>query len=417
MDRNDVPPDTRQPLLGGLQLTAMDPTFRDCPHLPLDRLRTAAPVHADIALGRWFLTRFDDIKAVVSDRTLSVDPRKAPPGSYSRRLLIGDAPVEEVALSMLHLDDPDHKRIRGLVTQAFNQRAVDAAEPRMHAIAERLLDAIGEREAFEVIADYAAPLPTMVIAEMLGVEHADLALFKRWSDAQAQIFNPARTPEQTAALTEAHQGLEDCITRMIALRRRQPGRDIVSGLVAAQAEGDRLTDREIVITCNLLLVAGNLTTTDLIGNAMLALLRHPAAMSKLRAQPALIAGQAIEEALRYDPPVAQSTRIATSPLSIGGVAITPGQAITVSLLAASHDPAVHNDPHCFDISRQDTTHLAFGGGVHYCLGAQLARAEARVAITHLLGRFATVRLDPAHEVRRKRLAVFNGVEALWVRTD
>jgi cytochrome P450 len=416
MDEPRSPPDAALPLPDGLQLTAMDPTFRDCPHVVLDRLRSAAPVHADTAFGRWFMTRFDDIKAVVSDRRLSVDPRKAPAGSYSRRLLIGDAPVEAVELSMLHLDDPDHKRIRSLVTQAFNQRAVDTAEPRIRAIAARLLDAVAGREAFDVIADYAAPLPIIVIAEMLGVEDADLAQFKRWSDAQAQIFNPARTPEQSAALTEADQGLHDYIMRMIALRREQPRRDIVSGLVAAQEAGDRLTEREIAITCNLLLVAGNLTTTDLIGNTVLALLRHPAELAKLRAQPGLVP-QVVEEVLRYDPPVAQTTRIATAPLLFGGTAIKPGQAITVSLLAASHDPALHTDPHRFDISRNDTTHLAFGGGVHYCLGAQLARAEARVAIAQLLDRFATLRLDPAHDVVRKRAPVFNGLQALWVRVD
>jgi len=420
-----MPPDDQQrdraaspaeKLPGGMQLTAMDPAFRDCPHVSLDRLRSAAPVYDDRQFGRWFLTRFEDIKAVVSDRTLSVDPRKTLPDSFSRRLIIGDAPVETVALSMLHLDDPDHKRIRGLVTQAFNQRAVDAAEPRMLAIAARLLDAVAGRDGFDVIADYAAPLPIMVIAQMLGVDDADLALFKRWSDAQAQSFNPARTPEQSAALNEARQALNDYFQRMIAYRRETPGRDIISGLVAAQADGDRLSEREIVITCNLLLVAGNLTTTDLIGNAVLALLRHPAELAKLRARPALLA-QAIEEVLRFDPPVAQTTRIATSALAIGEAAVQPGQAMTVSLLAASHDPSLHDDPHRFDIERADTTHLAFGGGVHYCLGAPLARAEARVAVAELLRRCPALRLDPAHEVARKRAPVFNGVEALWVRVD
>jgi len=410
------PSPAEQPLPGGMQLTAMDPTFRDCPHVPLDRLRAAAPVHDDRQFARWFLTRFEDIKAVVSDRNLSVDPRKTRPGSYSRRMLIGDAPVETVELSMLHLDDPDHRRIRSLVTQAFNQRAVDAAGTRIQAIAAQLLDAIAAGEAFDLIADYAAPLPIMVIAEMLGVADSDLAQFKRWSDAQAQTFNLARTAEQTAALDDASTALRDYFRRMIEYRRRHPGTDIVSGLVAAQAGGDRLTEREIVITCNLLLVAGNLTTTDLIGNGMLALLRHPAAMAKLRAQPVLL-DQAIEEVLRYDPPVAQTTRIATSALAIGDTTVQPGEAITMSLLAASHDPALHDDPHRFDIERGDTTHLAFGGGVHYCLGAPLARAEARVAIGELLRRFPGLRLDPAHEVVRKRAPVFNGVAALWVRAD
>ena len=419
---NDDPPGvpnpatTEPPLPSGMQLTAMDPTFRDCPHRPLDRLRSAAPVHRDQQFARWFLTRFEDIKTVVSSRGLSVDPRKTLPGSYSRRLLIGDAPVETVELSMLHLDDPDHKRIRGLVTQAFNQRSVDAAEPRIQAIAETLLDAAASHDSFDLIAGYASPLPIIVIAEMLGVDDADLAQFKHWSDAQAQVLNPARTPEQAAALQDSSQALKEYFQRMIEHRRRNRGHDIISGLVAAQADGDRLTEHEIVITCNLLLVAGNLTTTDLIGNGVLALLRHPDQLAQVQAQPALVP-QAIEEILRYDPPVAQTTRTATSPLTIGDTTVQSGEPITLSLLAASHDPALHADPHRFDIARADTTHLAFGGGVHYCLGAPLARAEARVAITTLLQRFPRLRLDAAHDVVRKRLPVFNGVGELWVRVD
>ncbi|HUN44006.1 MAG TPA: cytochrome P450 [Acetobacteraceae bacterium] len=417
-DAQRVPKATKvaSSLPSGLQLTAMDPTFRECPHDPLDRLRSVAPVHRDQQFARWFLTRFEDIKTVVSTRGLSVDPRKTLPGSYSRRLLIGDASVETVQLSMLHLDDPDHKRIRGLVTQAFNQRAVDASEPRIQAIADQLLDAVAARDTFDVIAEYASPLPIMVIAEMLGVDDADLARFKSWSDAQAQVLNPARSSEQSEALKDSSQALEDYFLRMIEYRRRNPGRDIISGLVAAQADGDRLTEREIVITCNLLLVAGNLTTTDLIGNGVLALLQHPDQLAKLQARPAMVS-QAIEEILRYDPPVAQTTRIATAPLTIGDAAVQPGEPITLSLLAASHDPALHHDPHCFDIERADTTHLAFGGGVHYCLGAPLARAEARIAISALLRRFPRLRLDAAHDVVRKGVPVFNGVEALRVRAD
>jgi hypothetical protein len=315
---------------------------------------------------------------------------------------------------MLHLDDPDHKRLRSLVTQAFNQRAVDAAEPRINDIAAQMLDRFANRDGFDVIADYAAPLPIMVIAEMLGVADASLAQFKHWSDALAQTFNPVRTPEQNQSLAEARQGINGYFQQMIALRREQPGRDILSGLVAAHTGSDRLTEREIIITCNLLLVAGNLTTTDLIGNAVLALLRHPEELAKLRAHPELLA-PAIEEVLRYDPPVAQTTRIATAPLTIGDETIATGQAVTVSLLAAGRDPAVHAAPDHFDIERADTSHLAFGGGIHYCLGAQLARAEARVALASLLQRFPRLRLDPARTIVHKQAPVFNGVEALWVQ--
>src|SRR6516162_11196661 len=199
----------KQPLPTGPQLTAADPVFREHPHEYLDRLRAEDPVHQDDKLGRLFLTRFEDVRAVVSNRALSVDPRKAPPESYLRRILAANEPIEAFDRSMLSLDDPDHKRIRGLVSQAFNQRAVDAFRPRILAIAKQLLDTLSGRNAFDVIAEYAAPLPTIVIAQMLGVDAGDFARFKHWSDARSQIFNTARTPAQSSELAAARQGLDD----------------------------------------------------------------------------------------------------------------------------------------------------------------------------------------------------------------
>jgi cytochrome P450 len=405
----------KEPLPTGLQLTALDPVFREHPHRPLDRLRAEDPVHRDAELGRFFLTRFEDARAVVSNRSLSVDPRKARPGSYVRRIMAANEPIEAFEPSMLQLDDPDHKRIRGLVSQAFNQRTVDAFRPRIRAIAEELLDALTGRDAFDLIAAYAAPLPIIVIAEMLGVAAEDLAQFKRWSDARSQIFNIARTPEQTAALMAARQALDDYFARAIDDRRGRRGADLISALVAAEEAADRLSRREIVITCDLLLIAGNLTTTDLIGNGVLALLRHPDQLAKLRAEPELVAN-AVEEILRYDPPVVQTGRLALAPFEIGGTGIEAGEAMTVSVLAAGHDPTRHSDPHRFDIERADTSHLAFGGGAHFCLGAPLARAEAQIAIAQLFGRFPGLRLDPQRAIEHKRAPVFNGLTALWLRS-
>jgi cytochrome P450 len=404
----------KQPLPTGLQLTALDPVFHECPHEYLDRLRTEDPIHRDTELGRLFLTRFEDVKAVVSDRSLAVDPRKASPDSYSRRVLVGNVPLEAFEPSMLHLDDPDHKRIRGLVSQAFNQRSVDAFRPRIREIADKLLVALSGRDSFDVIADYAAPLPIIVIAEMLGVDAGDLAQFKRWSDARSQIFNPARTPAQSAELAAARQDLDDYFAGAADSRRGRRGTDLISALVEAEELEDRLTQREIVITCNLLLIAGNLTTTDLIGNGVLALLSRPDQLAKLRARPELVSN-AIEEILRYDPPVMQAGRLAVEPREIAGIEVQAGEVMTASLLAAGHDPSRHSDPHHFDIERADTSHLAFGGGAHYCLGAPLARAEAQIAIPLLFARFPGLRLDPQDPIEHKRVPVFNGLRALWVR--
>ena len=405
-----------QPLPTGSQLTALDPVFREHPHQYLDRLRAEDPVHHDVEFGRLFLTRFEDVRAVVSNRSLSVDPRKAQPGSYVRRILATNEPLETFEPSMLRLDDPDHKRMPGLVSQAINQRAVEAFRPRIRAIAEELLDALTDRDTFDVIGEYAAPLPIIVIAEMLGVEARDMAQFKRWSDARSQIFNIARTPEQTAELSAARRGLDDYFARAIDERRTRRGTDLISALVSAEEADDRLTQREIVITCDLLLIAGNLTTTDLIGNGVLALLTNPDQLAKLRSHPELVTN-AVEETLRFDPPVVQTGRLALEPLEISGREAKVGEAMTVSVLAAGHDPARHSAPHRFDIERADTSHLAFGGGAHFCLGAPLARAEAQVAIPFLFDRFPGLRLDTRQAIERKQVPVFNGLRALWVRAD
>ena len=403
----------KQPLPTDIELTALDPVFREHPHDRLDRLRAEDPLHLDAELGRLFLTRFEDMRGVLADRSLSKDPRKAP-DTPRRRAMRGDVPLEAFQPSMLNLDDPDHKRLRGLVSQAFNQRSIDTWRPRIRAVAERLLDTLADRGCFDLVAGFAAPLPIVVIAEMLGVDAADMAQFKRWSDARAHVFNPARTPKQTADLNAAGQELNDYFARAIDARRGRRGDDLISLLVAAEEAGDRLSAREIVITCNLLLIAGNLTTTDLIGNGVLALLRHPDQLANLCAHPGLVP-HAVEEMLRYDPPVVQVARFALEPLEIGGREVQAGQTMTCSLLAAGHDPALHSDPHRFDIKRADTTHLAFGGGAHFCLGAPLARAEGQIAIATLFERFPSLRLDPEHAVEHKRAPVFNGLEALWVR--
>ena len=404
----------KQPLPSGLQLTALDPVFRERPHDHLDRLRAEDPIHRDPAIGRVFLTRLEDIKAVLFDRSLSVDPRKAP-DTPLRRAMMGDVSPEAFQPSMLRLDDPDHKRLRGLVSQAFNQRSVEAWRPRIHDIAMALLDALKDRDAFDVVAEFASPLPIIVIAEMLGVDPGDMPRFKRWSDAQSQVFNPARTPEQSAALKAAGQGLREYFAGAIDARRGRHGADLISMMVAAEEAGDRLSTDEIITTCNLLLVAGNLTTTDLIGNGVLALLRNPDQLAKFCADPELVPN-AVEEMLRYDAPVVTAGRFSLEPFEIDGKRVQPGQGVTCSLLAAGHDPAQHANPHSFDIGRADTTHLAFGGGAHYCLGAPLARAEAQIGISALFERFPGLHLDPQQAIRHKSAPTFNGLEALWVCT-
>ena len=395
----------------GLEVTVFDEVFRNRPHERFDALRAADPVHEDKVLGRVLLTRAADVAATLKDRSLSVNADNAAPDTIVQRLM--SFQDREAPRSMLVLDDPEHGRLRRLVTHAFNARAIEAMRPRVAQVADELLDAVAGAAEFDLIEEYASPLPIIVIAEMLGVGAADRPDFRRWSKGLANVFSPLRTPELLAGLKANADELSAYFERAIAERRERPRDDLISALIAVEDGGDRLTTQEIVTMCNLLLLAGNLTTTDLIGNCVLALLRHPEQLARVQANPARMA-DAIEETLRLDPPVMQSLRIPLAAREIGGCPVRAGEAITTFLMAASQDPALHTDPLRFDIDRADKTHFAFGGGVHFCLGAPLARAEAEIALTKLFACFPDLALTGA-PIERNLSAAFNGVQQLWVR--
>jgi cytochrome P450 len=395
----------------GLEVTVIDETFRNRPHERFDVLRALDPVHHDTMLGRVLLTRAADVAAVLKDRDLSVDGRKAAPDSIVQRFL--SAQDRDAPRSMLVLDDPDHGRLRRLVTRAFNGRAIEAMRPEVARIAEELLDAVAGEAEFDLIESYASPLPIIVIAAMLGVDPADRGDFRRWSKGLANVFTPIRPPEVLAALKANADELTAYFERAVADRRERPRTDLISALIAAEENGDRLTTTEIVTMCNLLLLAGNLTTTDLIGNTVLALLEHPDQRARVQADPGRIA-DAVEETLRCDPPVVQSARIPLTDIDVGGVPVPATSFMTAFLMAAGQDPALHADPLKFDIDRLDKTHFAFGGGVHFCLGAPLARAEAQIAVDRLLARFPALALA-GKPIERNISAAFNGVKELWVR--
>ena len=282
-------------------------------------------------------------------------------------------------------------------------------------MAQQLLDAVAGKPCFDIIQAYARPLPVTVIAEMLGVDPARRDDFIRWSEALIYVFTPIRTPEQEEALAWAGMALDDFFKAAIDARRGARGDDLISSLVAAEEDGERLSESEIIGTCNLLLLAGNLTTTDLIGNGVLALLRHPDQLALLRSHPELAANM-VEETLRFEPPVTNTSRVPREAREIGGVMVEPGQPLSVFLLAAGRDPAANPEPDRFEIRRPDSRHLSFGGGAHFCLGAPLARAEGEIAIPLLFERFPGLHLDPDQPVRRKDTHIFNGLQSLWLRT-
>jgi len=256
----------------------------------------------------------------------------------------------------------------------------------------------------------------MAIALMLGVDTTRCHDFKQWSDDKMQMFNPRRTPEQEAILASADAALVGYFTEVIQQRRRERRADLISSLIDAQEDGQLLDETEIIGVCNALLIAGNVTTTDLIGNAVVALLQHPSELSKLLVEPNLVRST-VEEVLRYDSPVMQGTRIATQAMRVGGCPVAAGQTITAMLYAANHDPEAHPDPKRFDIERPDKRHNSFGGGAHFCLGAPLARAEAQIALSMLFERFPKLRLRTDRPLDRRMMLNFNGLQALWVRAD
>ena len=400
----------QKPTLTLETVSALNPEFRNNPHRILDEIRSSHPVLQDESSDTVMLTRAKDIAQVLNDRNVDCDPRKSSPDSVLRRVHRVD---ENYRPSLLRMDDPDHKRVRDLVSKAFNQASIDALRPRIEQIASDLLASLQGRSSFDLMEDFAEPFPMSAIAEVLQVDKDKREDFLQWSRAMNQLFNPKPTPEQLDGLKWGSENFRAYLKQIFDQRREHRGTDLVSSLITACEGEHKLTEWEIISTCELLLFAGNVTTTDLIGNGMFALLRHPEQMEKLRANPALIPG-AIEEMLRYDSPITHVGRIARDSTRIDGCPFHAGQAIYSLLGAANHDPALHQDPHAFDIERQNKRHYSFGGGAHFCLGAPLARAEAQIAFSLLLERFHTISLKPGPDPVRKIAPSFNGLESLWL---
>lgn len=402
--KNDVPL--------GVALTPLNPAYQEDPFSLLDQVREAGRVVWDEQFGRWLVAGFEDVHAILNDRDLLVDPRKASDRSFNamfRQRMLG----EEREPSMLFQDPPVHTRLRGLVSKAFTPRAIERMRPRIEEIANELCDRVAGERRFDLMAAFCQPFPTIVIAEMLGVDPKDQADFKRWTDeGVAAAFDPFASEEVRKRAELAGQELEAYLKRVIAERRAEPRDDLITGMLKAEEHGDFLDDDEVRSMIGLLLAAGNVTTTDLLGNGMKNLLRHPEQAELLRERPELIEN-AVEEMLRYEGPVTFSGRIVPDDRVIAGCPMHKGDSITVALGGANYDPRLHKDPHRFDVTREDIDHVAFGGGRRYCLGAPLARLEAQIGVRVLLTRFPKMRLAP-QELKWKRVPGFRGLEELWV---
>ncbi|MEV0636203.1 cytochrome P450 [Streptomyces sp. NPDC050619] len=399
----------------GMPTEAEQDAFEQNPHLLYSALRAEAPVSKVTApggLGVWMVTRHEDARPALSSVKLSKNVElgqkviEQNTDSEELRLMF----ATELSAHMLNSDPPVHTRLRKLVNKVFTPRAVERLRPRIEEVTTELLDAMERAGRVDLMSAFAAPLPIAVICELLGVPLIDQDRFRGWVAAQL-----SGDPER---LAEAAPALLGYLDELVASKRANPSEDLLTDLVHASDGDDKLSAQELVSMAFLLLVAGHETTVNLIGNGVLALLRHPEQLAALRADRSLLPG-AIEEFLRYEGPVnTASLRFTTEPVELGGVVIPENQLVVVAIASANRDEAQFPDGDKLDITRETGGHLAFGHGIHYCVGAPLARLEAEIAFGRLLDRFPDIRLDVDEaDVRWKPGTVLRALQTLPVHVS
>lgn len=393
-----------------MQISAFDPEARDDPHPRLKALRESGRVMRDEGVKTWLLSHYDDIRATVNDGTFVRQPKNAEEGSMSRMLANPDDP-EGRKNSILFLDDPDHARIRRPLMQAFYKR-IKFMEAEIEALIDGVIDAAPACGRFDLMEHVAVPIPILVIAHILGVDESRLGEFREWSEGVILGLNPMRSAEETAWMEECGAKLEAYFTELMDARRADPRNDLISDMVQAQAEGGDFSDDELRINLTALLVGGNLTTTDLIGNGVWLFLTHPEQLEAFKADPKLDV-PAVEEVLRYEAPVQATSRICNEDREVAGCPMKKSQPVFMSLAAANRDPDKFECPEAFDITVKRPSHISFGGGAHICIGAPLARIEARRVYRKLFERYPDMKLADQELVWRA-LPFFRGMETLEV---
>jgi cytochrome P450 len=408
-------------LPGLLALTPLNPAFNDNPHALLDPLRSKCPVHRDTDAGVFILSKHSDVRGTLSDTSMLRAPENAEEAAVMTRRQI-EAPrppgleiaPDQPRHSILTMDEPEHMRVREPVAKALYKR-VAKSKPLVQRVVDEWLGRIpANADTFDVMDKFAIRVPIDVIARILGVDETRLMEFRDWSEGAILGFHPFPTPEQVERIVFANNSLNRYMRGLMKERAAEPKDDLVSDMMALKKEGADITEGEICTNMLALLIGGNLTTTDLIGNAIWLLLTHPEELAKLKANPALIT-TTVEEVLRYESPVDITGRIAPRDMEISGCPVKHTQSMIMSLRGANRDPEAYSEPHKFDITRKEAPHVAFGGGTHLCIGAPLARLEAVVAIPAFFERFPNVRLtDPERKPEWRNLPFFRGLKELMV---
>ena len=377
-----------------LEYRPNDPGLVSDPFPFYARLRDEDPAHWSPSLKSWVLTRYDDVKRACLDTEGMSSDRLRPffatlPGPEAARIA---QLMRYLTLWMVFRDPPEHTRLRRLAAKVFNARSIQGLRGEIETVTRWLLDRLRERDEFDLVAEFAGPLPALVIMHMLGVPREELPRLKRLSDEMALFIGSARETTDKYARAEAATGEMAALFRdLIAIRRTHPSRDLLTQLVQAEEQGDRLSDDELVATCMLLLFAGHETTTHHIANGLRALLAFPDEMARLRLRPELAAA-AVEELLRYDGPIGAQARVVHQPQTLHGKTFARGERVFLLMNAANRDPRAFHDPDRLDLQRRGVAHLTFGFGAHICLGFPLARLEGEIALPALLARWKKIEL-------------------------
>lgn len=387
MGETGMEPPGNEPLFN-----ARDPRLRTDPYPLYKRLRDAEPVHRT-PYGHWVVSGYDEVAAILRKPELSSEYPQDPKWAAQRGGQ--DSPIVQATRSwMLMRDGEAHRRLRGLANPVFTARAIRETAPRMTGIVHRIMDEMGDGRDVDLIGSLAALVPVTVFCGLGGLPVEDRDLCRKWTDALGHVIDPATDDTTRRAMNDAAEEFGAYIAEHLARRRADPRDDIISRLLLADFDGGKLSDDEIIANVMMFFMGGHETTVNLIGNGMLALLRHPDQLRALRAEPGLV-DNAVEELLRYDAPIQLVARITTGDIEVGGVPIPAGAKVMVLLGAANRDPRRYADPDRLDLRRADIRPLSFGGGPHYCIGALLAKAEARLVFTELLRRHRDIR--PARE--------------------